>query len=65
MVSIRTSKLEIIDRAMESDPLSNPVFVKEGQYFNAWKKWTGEILGLEKMNTIGKKQNLKQDSSTG
>ena len=60
MVSIRTSKLEIIDRAMESDPLIRIQYSsKKAGISNAWKKWTGEILGLEKMNTIGKKQEFE------
>jgi len=60
MVGIRTKKLEIIDRAMESDPLIRIQYSsKKAGISNSWKKWIGEIQGLEKMNTIGKKQEFE------
>lgn len=60
MVGIRTSKIEIIDRAMESDPLIRIQYSsKKAGISNSWKKWIGEIQGLEKMNTIAKKQEFE------
>lgn len=60
LINIRTKKIEIIDQAMESDPLIRIQYsAKKAGISNAWKKWTGEILGLEKMNTISKKQEYE------
>lgn len=60
MVGIRASKLEIIDMAMESDPLKRIQYSsKKAGISNAWKKWIGEIQGLDKMNTIGQKQEFE------
>lgn len=57
MISIRTKKIEIIDKAMNSDPLIRIQYsAKKAGISNSWKKWIGEIQGLERMNTIGKKQ---------
>lgn len=60
MVGIRTRKLEIIDKAMESDPLIRIQYSsKKAGISNSWKKWIGETQGLEKMNTIGEKQEFE------
>lgn len=60
MISIRTKKIEIIDAAMESDPLIRIQYSsKKAGISNSWKKWIGEIQGLERMNTIGKKQEYE------
>jgi hypothetical protein len=61
MISIRTKKIEIIEKAMNSDPLIRIQYsaMKAG-ISNSWKKWIGEIQGLERMNTIGKKQAFEE-----
>ena len=60
MVGIRARKLEIIDKAMESDPLIRIQYSsKKAGISNSWKKWIGEMQGLEKMNTIGQKQEYE------
>ena len=60
MVGIRAKKLEIIDNAMESDPLIRLQYSsKKAGISNSWKKWIGEMQGLEKMNTIGQKQEYE------
>lgn len=60
MVDIRAKKLEIIDKAMESDPLIRIQYSsKKAGISNSWKKWIGEMQGLEKMNTIGQKQEYE------
>jgi hypothetical protein len=62
MVRIRTKKIEIIDRAMESDQLIRLQYsAKKAGISNSWKKWIGEIQGLERMNTIAKKQAFEAD----
>jgi hypothetical protein len=60
MISIRTKKIDIIDEAMNSNPLIRIQYsAKKAGYSNSWKKWIGEIQGLERMNTIGKKQEFE------
>ncbi len=60
MISIRTKKIEIIDKAMNLDPLIRIQYsAKKAGISNSWKKWIGEIQGLERMNTIGKKQTFE------
>jgi hypothetical protein len=60
MIAIRTRKIEIMEAAMASDPLVRIQYsAKKSGIANSWKKWIGEIQGLEKMNTIGKKQEYE------
>jgi hypothetical protein len=60
MITIRTKKIDIIDAAMDSDPLIRIQYsAKKAGISNSWKKWIGEIQGLERMNTIGKKQEYE------
>ncbi len=62
MISIRSKKIEIIDEAMNSDPLIRIQYsAKKAGISNSWKKWIGEIQGLERMNTIGKKQEFEAE----
>jgi hypothetical protein len=60
MIALRSREIEIMDAAMATDPLIRIQYsAKTYGISNAWKKWQGEILGLEKMNTIGKKQEYE------
>ena len=60
MIDIRTKKIDIIDEAMNSNPLIRIQYsAKKAGISNSWKKWIGEIQGLERMNTIGKKQEFE------
>jgi hypothetical protein len=60
MIGIRTKKIEIIDAAMNSDPLIRIQYsAKKAGISNSWKKWIGEIQGLERTNTIGKKEKFE------
>lgn len=61
IIDIRTKKIEIMEDAMNTDPLIRlQYFVKKSGIANSWKKWQGEILGLEKMKTILKKQEYEE-----
>ncbi len=61
MIKIRTKKIEIIDEAINSDPLIRIQYsAKKAGISNSWKKWIGEIQGLERMNTIGRKQAFEE-----
>lgn len=60
MIEIRSKKIEIMESAMASDKLIRIQYsAKKSGIANSWKKWIGEIQGLEKMNTIGKKQDYE------
>jgi hypothetical protein len=60
MISIRTKEIEIMESAMATDPLIRIQYsTKKSNMANSWKKWIGEIQGLDKMNTIGKKQEYE------
>jgi hypothetical protein len=60
MIAIRTRKIEIMEAAMAKDPLIRIQYsAKKSGIANSWKKWIGEIQGLDKMNTIGKKQEYE------
>jgi len=60
MIVIRTKKIEIMEAAMTTDPLIRIQYsAKKSGIANSWKKWIGEIQGLDKMNTIGKKQEYE------
>jgi hypothetical protein len=61
MIAIRTKKIEIMEAAMATDPLIRIQYsAKKSGIANSWKKWIGEIQGLDKMNTIGKKQEFEE-----
>jgi hypothetical protein len=60
LIDIRGRKIGIMEEQMERDPLVRlQYFVKKSGIANAWKKWQGELIGLEKMNTIGEKQDYE------
>ena len=57
MIVIRTKKIEIMETAINSDPLIRIQYSgKKTGIANSWKKWIGESQGLEKMGTIDKKR---------
>jgi len=57
MIAIRTKKIEIMEAAMNTDPLIRLQYsAKKSGVANAWKKWIGENQGLDRMRTIEKKQ---------
>lgn len=60
MIGIRTKKIEIMEAAMNTDPLIRIQYSsKKAGLANSWKKWIGENLGLEKMGTIAKKEKFE------
>jgi hypothetical protein len=60
IIDIRTKKIEIMEAAMNTDPLIRIQYSgKKVDIANSWKKWQGEIIGLDKMNTIEKKQDFE------
>jgi hypothetical protein len=60
IVDIRTREINIMEDAMATDPLLRIQYSpKKNGLANSWKKWQGEILGLERMNTIGEKKEFE------
>jgi hypothetical protein len=60
IITVRSKKIEIMEAAMNTDPLIRIQYsAKKSGIANSWKKWQGEILGLDKMNTIAKKQEFE------
>jgi hypothetical protein len=56
-IMIRDKRLEIIDDAMRSsDQLRIQYAAKQASIANAWKKWQGELRGLERLRTLEAKQ---------
>ena len=65
MIAIRTKKIEIMEAAMNTDPLIRIQYsAKKAGIANSWKKWIGENQGLEKMGTIEKKEEFENKLST-
>ena len=61
MISIRTNKIEIMEAAMNKSPLIRLQYsAKKSGIANGWKKWIGENQGLERMQTIRKKEEYEQ-----
>ncbi len=61
LIEIRTKKIDIMEAAMATDPLIRLQYsTKKSGIANSWKRWMGEIQGLEKMNTISKKQEYEK-----
>ncbi|MBK7133819.1 MAG: S46 family peptidase [Bacteroidales bacterium] len=60
IIDIRTKKIEIMEAAMNTDPLIRIQYsAKKSGIANSWKKWQGEIMGLDKMNTIETKKDYE------
>jgi hypothetical protein len=61
-IAIRDEKLEIITKAMKSAPKVRIQYsAKHASISNAWKRWQGEILGLERLDAVNKKRAFEAD----
>ncbi|MFO7621499.1 MAG: S46 family peptidase [Bacteroidales bacterium] len=61
MIELRTAKIDIMEEAMNSDPLIRIQYSsKKSGVANAWKRWIGENQGLERMKTVEKKQEYEK-----
>ena len=55
-IAIRTRRLGIIAEAQASDPALRICYAaKHATIANAWKKWQGEVLGIDRLGTYAKK----------
>lgn len=61
-IGLRTLRLDVMNRHQEQDPVVRIKYAaKNASVANAWKKWQGELLGVERLKTVENKQKLEQD----
>lgn len=61
-IKIRDKKLEVISVDMQSDPKIRIQYAaKYASISNAWKKWQGEIKGLERLNANEEKKKFENE----
>jgi hypothetical protein len=61
-IGLRDLRLEVINREMKkSDKVRIQYASKQSRIANAWKKWQGEVLGLNKTNGLAKKKAYEQN----
>ena len=60
-VKLRTLRLDIMNRAMAADAAVRIQYAaKNASVSNAWKKWQGEMRGLERLGTAAKKEAFEE-----
>lgn len=60
-IALRTERLNIIAREQAKDPAVRIAYAaKHAGIANAWKKWQGESLGLQRLNTVTQKQDYER-----
>ena len=60
-IRLRTARMEIMELYMqESDRVRIQYTSKHGGVTNAWKKWQGTIMGLERMGVVRKKEEFEE-----
>ncbi len=56
-IALRTARLDRIGEAQERDPALRIFYAaRHANIANAWKKWQGEVLGLERLRTVERKR---------
>ncbi len=61
-VKIRDKKLRIVGSAMDKDPKVRIQYAAKYQSIsNSWKKWQGEIKGLERLDAVNKKIEFEKE----
>lgn len=61
-IAIRDKKLGIIGADMNADPLVRIQYsAKHASISNAWKKWQGEIVGLNRLDAVNTKLAFEED----
>ncbi|MFB6342154.1 S46 family peptidase [Saccharicrinis sp. FJH62] len=62
LIEIRDRKLEVINYHMNLDPGRRIKYAdKEASLSNSWKRWRGEIKGLDRFGVINKKEAFEKD----
>lgn len=61
-IALRTMRLDIMNREQEKDAAVRIKYAaKNAGVSNAWKKWQGELLGIQRLNTVENKHKLEAD----
>ena len=61
-IKLRDKRLEIMNAyALDNDTIRIKYASKNAGVSNSWKRWKGEIVGLERLNTVEKKQALENE----
>ena len=61
-IAVRTGRLDIISAAQQSDPaLRIHYAAKHASIANAWKKWQGEVLGINRLGTVASKRAYEEE----
>ena len=61
-INLRTLSLDIYNQEMEmSDEVRIQYTAKHSGVSNSWKRWQGEIRGLERLNAVARKQELEKE----
>ena len=61
LIDVRTKKLEIMQNTMEKSPEVRIQYsAKAAGVSNSWKRWKGEIRGLDKLDAVIKKQEYEK-----
>jgi len=61
-IMLRTVRLDVMNKYQSQDPAIRIMYAsKNVRTSNAWKKWQGEMLGLNRLRTVEKKQNLEKE----
>lgn len=64
LIKIRSEKLAIMNEAMEDSPAVRIQYAaKNASLSNSWKRWMGEMQGLEKMHVIDRKKVFEREFS--
>lgn len=65
-IAIRDKKLEILNRYMSADPKVRIQYAaKHAGISNAWKKWQGEVMGLEGFEAVEKRRPRRRSLRPG
>ncbi len=60
-IAIRTARLDLMGAAQQSDPALRIFYAaRHAIIANPWKKWQGEVLGLERLRTAERKRAYEQ-----
>lgn len=61
-IALRTQRLDIMNREQAKDPAVRIKYAsKNAGVSNAWKKWQGELLGVQRLKTVEQKQKLESE----